>query len=116
MEYQLKFRFCSIYYDDIFQYTSRIFNFTKIYYEIIFDKTHSITKNNMILMGKNELVFGEIIPYFVKQNQIKNITMSQNKSLEELLNEIEEYIQSFRKSSVNEAKEPIVISLNHTID
>jgi hypothetical protein len=116
MEYQLKFRFVSYYYDDKYQFTSRIINFVKDYYEIIFDEGHKLTKDKMILLDKNEIIFGEIIPYFLNQNIIKNFSLDKNNDMEELLDEIEAYILSFRKDGFNQDRKSIVISLNHSLD
>lgn len=116
MEYQIKFRFVSYYYDDIHQFTHRIFNFIHNYYEIIFDKGEVLKKDKMIIAGENEIIFGEILPNFLTHNRIKNFTLSKEKNIQELLNEIEDYIFSYRREEFNKERNSIIITLNHSLD
>lgn len=116
MEYQIKYQFILHYYDDLYQYLSRIMSFLKNYYQIVFDEGYVLTKHKLDEIGKTEVIFGEIIPYFFDHNEVKNFIITNEKPMDELLDEIQNYILSFRGDFFNGDRNTIIISLNHQLD
>lgn len=116
MEPQLKYQFVSHYYDDIYGFTSRILNFVRNYYNMIFDEGIVFGRQKLDEMGKSEVIFGEMIPYFFNHNEIKNFNLSGEKPMDELISEIEDYILSLREQISKGSRDTIIISLNHNLD
>ena len=66
-------------------------------------------------MGTDEVHFGEIIPTFLKYNEVKTINFSDFDLKEDLMKEIENYILQYKDDKDVFWDKTIIIRLTHSL-
>ena len=115
MKHKLNFTFVLHYYDNMWDYINRIIKFIENYWELIMDNCYIVNSKKFDEMGTDVVEFGEIIPTFLKYDEIKTINFSDFELKEDLMKEIENYILQYKEDKDVFWDKTIVIRLTHSL-
>jgi hypothetical protein len=112
---KIHFTFVLQYYNTIYQFIDRILTFIDDYFELVLEKSYVFNSEKFQENGSNELTLVEIIPYFLKYDEIKQFNFSDFEKKEDLKRSVEDYVLSKRDIMNDILNKTIIIKITHEI-